>query len=1358
MNIFRFAGTRDIELSGTTLTVYHRTKNQDIAGSICTVGFIAGGGRAYGTGIYSTFNLASSLKNSNLTAYGGEVLKATVDIKGFLIFNEELAKQVYGANYKLIDQVNNIIGVNNVVSPSNRQKDLEYLESQSKRLEEGVEWSSDVANGVSNRLRLDQSGVPGILFGGRTDGLVCVAYKQILVTPVAHAWIDGKTYKFAKWEPCPQRSVEELTALQKDDEKSEKFVAARRSLLDGLASMDRGGRIRREDYPDIPEGVFDQAVANYIYEDESRIAKLDPQLRAKLKDVIEIDFLIRKLKSAPTHYWEEWLKVSEETKAKVPKEIINEIWSDYLKANKGHWKNVPEDIRPLIPKTGEAKYWAAALKKSQDNWKYIPADIAEYMESEMDIIPPANLKDLQAEGAEERQAETEELDVPDSAMSWVQDQVAKMNKRAGRLGLHPIILEIVSEDRKERTKKIKVMGNVPVLKGNKLMARLEDIEDDQGNVSRVVETLSDEALPSPISITGKKGTLSVDLETAPLICQHCNMNRRRKEAYIIKRVAENTYLMVASSCLGDFIGELGGAATPDAIAKYASEFKHMLVLFKEGNENQGKTDQQIRKDYKAKGVPIAFFLTKVLSLEKQNGFVPSSRYNSSKEPTAHLAWLMCIDLNYDQKYSKPIDASDISLIDSALGWISTIEEEKNSYGQKEFLYNVKKSCDVGTVFEKRGKGNAGLVAWLPTLYKKNVEEKEDFSKLMGEKGDQIFFKGTLLSKTPILVQISQQVTTNKNTRQNYCIAESDDGRRVAWIEEKPITADVGKTLFIKGTVDKNGDIDSKSSAHLINVEEIPEQEYVTHEPEMAQKLRDFEKKHAEEKAKEEAAKPVPDQPAQPTQPLSGSPQGNYQNGANIVEDYIIMSVRPANRGQSLYFFQDNYGKRVSAFTDLNIGKKDDKVRLSATVQLNKGYINLVNIKVLPRDQSAAATSSTTLTPAAQPTAFQDGQIYEDDFTIKSARPAAYNSTLYTLSDSLGRMVSSFIKAFLGNIGSQIRLRGIIKIKGPYINLTSVKVVPKQSQAPSTPTAPLSSPTNFTTPQGASPVQPSPQAQQAQTNTNVPAPTASKHNWYRLASIKDFIFGPKEKKENENTNENLAKKPSDLAQPSQQDDDKRKFKYPDEIDMQKAYDRFKGSYEKATGKAWTFDKFKQRAGNWKFYGDEDGYITVKEQNSGMYKLVGVAGDDTNPLKKGKSLIKALNDILSEGKPVWGMVSADIKSMLERFGMKSPPPVLLQTLMRFIPSGVLGGAKIGKIFPDGAVELEYSDVGKTTKYFTGNKEYYHKLAGMIDTNTRIPQMARTYLRKMIEQIARSSHFVKVSSQSINVYNYISVDEIL
>lgn len=148
-----------------------------------------------------------------------------------------------------------------------------------------------------------------------------------------------------------------------------------------------------------------------------------------------------------------------------------------------------------------------------------------------------------------------------------------------------------------------------------------------------------------------------------------------------------------------------------------------------------------------------------------------------------------------------------------------------------------------------------------------------------------------------------------------------------------------------------------------------------------------------------------------------------------------------------------------------------------------------------------------------------------------------------------------------------------------------------------------------------------------------------------------------------------------------------------------YNVFKDSYEKTTGNAWSKDKFYSRAQNWLFFGDDDGFVTVRPQQSGLYKLVGVAGNL-------KSILLGLNELKSLNQPVWGMVSADIQKMAQKQGFKSPPGFLLKVLLKFIPSSVFGGADF-EINSDGSLTLKYDDVGDAKKYFIGNEEYFKKL---------------------------------------------------
>jgi len=154
---------------------------------------------------------------------------------------------------------------------------------------------------------------------------------------------------------------------------------------------------------------------------------------------------------------------------------------------------------------------------------------------------------------------------------------------------------------------------------------------------------------------------------------------------------------------------------------------------------------------------------------------------------------------------------------------------------------------------------------------------------------------------------------------------------------------------------------------------------------------------------------------------------------------------------------------------------------------------------------------------------------------------------------------------------------------------------------------------------------------------------------------------------------------------------------DQLDKDKAYQTFKDSYEKSTGQSWSEEKFVKRSGDWRFYGTQDGYITVREQQSGMLKLTGVAGKPFGIMAGAKALMK-------ENVPVWGMVAKNIADMATKLGFRLADPQLVKQNITKIPSGVFGGAKIKQVLDDGGVVFEYSDIGVVTKYLIGNDQYF------------------------------------------------------
>ena len=155
-----------------------------------------------------------------------------------------------------------------------------------------------------------------------------------------------------------------------------------------------------------------------------------------------------------------------------------------------------------------------------------------------------------------------------------------------------------------------------------------------------------------------------------------------------------------------------------------------------------------------------------------------------------------------------------------------------------------------------------------------------------------------------------------------------------------------------------------------------------------------------------------------------------------------------------------------------------------------------------------------------------------------------------------------------------------------------------------------------------------------------------------------------------------------------------------LDMTKAYDVFRKEYEESTGQSWSMDKFMQRARNWQFFGDENGFVAVRPQRSGFVKLVGMAGDN-------KSKLRGIQQIQQMGLPVWGMVSKDIKDIAVKRGMREPNMIERTVLKQALNSAALGDAEILGYTSDNGVRLRYPDIGEVTKYMIGSPEYYQKL---------------------------------------------------
>ena len=135
-------------------------------------------------------------------------------------------------------------------------------------------------------------------------------------------------------------------------------------------------------------------------------------------------------------------------------------------------------------------------------------------------------------------------DIPETRLTWFQDQIAKLNKRALKLTNQRVYCTIIgyhfkSENDQIKRKFYQVFVAHPEVKlaGWEFIARV-DHSQEMGNVVRVVPN---KELPKKYW-------------TSEPICEHCNIRRFRRDTFVMHCIDTSEYKQVGSSCLIDFTG------------------------------------------------------------------------------------------------------------------------------------------------------------------------------------------------------------------------------------------------------------------------------------------------------------------------------------------------------------------------------------------------------------------------------------------------------------------------------------------------------------------------------------------------------------------------------------------------------------------------------------------------------------------------------------------------------------------------------------------------------------------------------------------------------------------------------------
>jgi hypothetical protein len=380
--------------------------------------------------------------------------------------------------------------------------------------------------------------------------------------------------------------------------------------------------------------------------------------------------------------------------------------------------------------------------------------------------------------------------IPAENLPKFEANLAKLSKKAVKLGFDPILPFVVSNEMKDfgrgvgkvRVYNVHLMVDSPKLEGWVFAGRL-DHSQETGTLVRAVPN------------TGLE--IPAEYRTAMPHCDHCNVKRYRRDSYIVCEEATGTFKQVGSTCLADFMGH-------DAykIARLA-EFLANAMQYGRDSEQFVGADRRFWD--------VESFLVHTAAAIRAYGWVSGGAakdrldiVSTREHALGNLHWSTHKDGGYGTSCGwfpemTPTEADEKFAAD-ALAWVLEFEKKPTL---SDYESNVLVIAKAVTMEGRHAGLAASIVGVYSTHLARNAERKVApgaNSTHLGQMGDRIKFGHAVVTGT---------FTIERDMGTTYIYSFlTHDGNVVKWFASKSQGIMRGETVEIVGTVKKHGDFRS----------------------------------------------------------------------------------------------------------------------------------------------------------------------------------------------------------------------------------------------------------------------------------------------------------------------------------------------------------------------------------------------------------------------------------------------------------------------------------------------------------------------------------------------------------------------
>lgn len=322
----------------------------------------------------------------------------------------------------------------------------------------------------------------------------------------------------------------------------------------------------------------------------------------------------------------------------------------------------------------------------------------------------------------------------------LEEEIARLNKRAVKLKCEPIKLTIVrttTEKRIDESLKFEydfvvhecsLEGERPMLQGWSLVAVVQPVPNGEMLIREVPGC-----------------TCPDQYRTTDMRCEQCNVVRRRTAIFILHNNAQG-HKQVGRNCLSDF---LGGVA-PEALLNRAEIFFGFDELLKQAED--ATCGSRWGSGDGSPVLPIEQYVSVVAALSRKYGYVSKARASEMKEPTSSVAWRICMPYAQTQQemlaaYAISVESQDVEKARAAIAWACSLDP-KNA--DNNYLHDLGVSCrqqfvqykTVGYIASVLQAHNRHLLTLNPAP---KIEQPQPISKHLGVIGERQVFEKLLIT-------------------------------------------------------------------------------------------------------------------------------------------------------------------------------------------------------------------------------------------------------------------------------------------------------------------------------------------------------------------------------------------------------------------------------------------------------------------------------------------------------------------------------------------------------------------------------------------------------------------------------------